>query len=255
MKDVILVYKNAGETPYQALLRLRQKYPRLQGKKMGYAGRLDPMAEGLLLVLLGDENKNKKSYEDLSKVYEFCSLFGVSTDTFDILGKPTRVSHEVSSSGFEKKLKTKIKDYVGELIQEYPPYSSRHVRGKPLFWWARQNRLSEIKIPTRKSVIYRLILKDMQEVSCQEIKDFILERVGKVKGDFRQNEIIQSWHKFFEKRTGKMPVGSFEVESSSGTYVRGLVESLGKDLGTGATTLSIKRTKIGDFNLEEAVLL
>jgi len=54
---------------------------------MTYAGRLDPLAEGLLLVLTGEECKNKEKYLGLDKEYEVDVLFGFATDTYDILGK------------------------------------------------------------------------------------------------------------------------------------------------------------------------
>ena len=63
-KKVLNLYKPQGVTPLELIDRFRQKHPEYKDEKLGYAGRLDPMAEGILLVLVGDENKKRKTYED-----------------------------------------------------------------------------------------------------------------------------------------------------------------------------------------------
>jgi len=87
MQKVLNLYKQTGVTPLQTIKQLQKRYPEYQDSKLGYAGRLDPMAEGVLLVLVDEENKKRRTYESLEKEYEFYMLFGVKTDTYDILGK------------------------------------------------------------------------------------------------------------------------------------------------------------------------
>jgi len=88
MENILLLNKKEGETPLEALNALRHKRgKKYQDIKMTYAGRLDPMASGVLLVLLGEETKNKEKYIALDKEYEFEVLFCVATDTYYILGK------------------------------------------------------------------------------------------------------------------------------------------------------------------------
>ena len=96
----ITLYKNRGETPLECLDRFKKENPEYeevgpQGtlvrhdfakSKMTYAGRLDPLAEGLLLVLVGEECKKKEKYLGLDKEYEVDVLFGFATDTYDVLG-------------------------------------------------------------------------------------------------------------------------------------------------------------------------
>src|SRR5882724_588569 len=84
---MVCIYKQKGETPLQALNRLRVEKPEYMEATLSYAGRLDPMAEGVMVVLVGDENKEREKYLGLDKVYVTEVLFGVSTDTADILGK------------------------------------------------------------------------------------------------------------------------------------------------------------------------
>src|SRR5260221_10407124 len=81
-----LINKKIGETPSEAILRFKIENPDYDTVAMTYAGRLDPMAEGLLLVLCGEEIDKKEKYLNLSKTYEFEVLWGFSSDTLDILG-------------------------------------------------------------------------------------------------------------------------------------------------------------------------
>ncbi len=83
----LIFNKHLGETPLQALDRLRIEQPEYQKATLSYAGRLDPMAEGLLLVLVDDECKHSQDYFGFDKDYEATILFGFDTDTHDILGK------------------------------------------------------------------------------------------------------------------------------------------------------------------------
>ena len=87
MKKLLVLNKREGETPLEALENWRLKHKKYKDVKMTYAGRLDPMASGLLVILAGEETKNKEKYLGLDKEYEFEVLFGFSTDTYDILGK------------------------------------------------------------------------------------------------------------------------------------------------------------------------
>ena len=72
----IAIYKKIGQTPLMALENLRFENPEWVDLPMTYAGRLDPTAEGLLLVLVGEDCKEKDKYLGLSKEYELSILFG-----------------------------------------------------------------------------------------------------------------------------------------------------------------------------------
>jgi tRNA U55 pseudouridine synthase TruB len=63
----VAIYKSLSETPLETIGKYRAQHPEIGDVKIGYAGRLDPMAEGLLLLLIGDENRNKKEFENLEK--------------------------------------------------------------------------------------------------------------------------------------------------------------------------------------------
>ena len=70
MKKVILLNKKEGETPLEALEIFRIKNNKYKDIKMTYAGRLDPMASGLLLILAGEETKNKEKYTKIIEEYD-----------------------------------------------------------------------------------------------------------------------------------------------------------------------------------------
>ncbi len=246
MKKVLELYKIIGATPLERIRQFQKENPQYLGIKLAYAGRLDPMAEGLLLVLVGDECKKRKEYENLPKTYEFEVLLGISTDTFDVMGKIVKIS----KIKYQKsKINELIKKYQGKILQEYPPYSSPRVKGKPLFWWARKNRLDEIKIPSKRIMIYELRIMNNYKLNSKKLLKTVHERIEKVHGEFRQKEILQIWDKNLKDKGFKFSVLSFKIVCSSGTYVRAIANLIGEDLGTGAIAFSIKRTSVGNYQL------
>ena len=87
---VINVYKKCGETPLDCINKLKNDDSNLRFLPMTYAGRLDPLAEGVLFILIGDECHKKDEYLSLGKVYEVDILFGFATDTYDVMGVFTK---------------------------------------------------------------------------------------------------------------------------------------------------------------------
>ena len=256
MKKVLELWKKEGETPLETIERFKKENPEYAEKKMTYAGRLDPMAEGVLLVLVGEECKNKEKYLGLNKEYEFEILWGFETDTYDILGLPKKTN----STPVTVDLKTNsnrstvgffgiLDGLRGKFIQKYPPYSSKTVKGKPLFLWAREGRLSEIKIPEREVEVYDVEFLGNREISRKDLFENITNRIKKIKGDFRQVEILDSWIASLRSQRRILPerkfvISKLKIKCSSGTYVRSIVNELGKKMGVGAIAFSIKRTKI-----------
>ena len=248
MKKIIVLNKKEGETPLEALDGIRIKYKEYKDIKMTYAGRLDPMASGVLVVLLGEEVKNKEKYLALEKEYEFEILFGFATDTYDILGKVVNNCElKITNYELEKQIKKELKNFKGELIQQYPIYSSKTVLGKQLFTYARAGE--EVEIPTRKIHIKSLkLLGKVRIINNKKLFQNIEKRIKKVKGDFRQDEILSTWKERLEEE-GKFFVGKFKIKCSSGTYVRGIANSLGNKMKIPALAFSIKRTKVGRYVL------
>ncbi len=249
---VIMVYKKLGETPYQAILRWKYENPEYKDTIMTYAGRLDPMAEGLLLVLSGDEILNKEKYLDLQKTYEFEILWGFETDTLDVLGKVE--SYKVCKVHKVEDIEKELKKLIGKFVQKYPAYSSKPVLGKSLFQWAREGKIGEIEIPSHEVEIYKAKFISEKSVSSSELLKEIISKISLVSGDFRQNEIIENWREVMSKGTFDMfIIHRISMTVSSGFYVRQFVSDLAESLGTSAVTFHIKRTRVGEYDVKETL--
>ena len=257
-KKILLLNKKEGETPLFALENFRQKHKIYKDVKMTYAGRLDPMASGLLLVLAGEETKNKEKYLALDKEYEFGVLFGVATDTYDILGKVIScVRQDLTQIELQKEIKKNLKYFTGKFIQKYPIYSSKTVKGKQLFQYARDGE--NVEIPEREVFVKKIKFLKLRKIKRAQLLTNIERRIKKVKGpastgqggDFRQDEILKLWRDKLNIKNSILSneffIASFKIKCSSGTYVRGIANSLGEKIGIGALAFSIKRTKIGNL--------
>ncbi len=217
------LYKELGETPLACLERFRAAHPEYANEKMTYAGRLDPMAEGLLIALVGEECKQKDAYLGLDKEYIFEVFFGIQTDSYDILGIPK----------FSEKKVFDIKSFVGKKIQEYPPYSSR------TFEMAREG--IEFEAPTKEVEVYNLEMLEEREISARNFLAEISRRIALVKGDFRQEEILTAWDNVLENSLETFRIAKFKINCSSGTYVRSIANQMG------GIAWSIKRTRVGEY--------
>ncbi len=249
---VINVYKKLGETPRERIERLRRQKPQYEYEVLSYAGRLDPMAEGVLLILAGGQNKRREEYLGLDKEYVLDILFGLSTDTYDILGKimqtgdPSLVSRNAIREGLAL--------FRGAIEQEYPPFSSKTVEGKSLFEWARNNALAALTLPTRTVTIYGAELGNMYKLAEPELLSYIEESVVKVQGDFRQEEILRLWKREL-RGNGKreFPCATVKISCSSGTYARSIAHGLGGMMGVPALALHILRTRVGEHAMEKSL--
>jgi len=245
---VLSLYKNLGETPLECIRRFRLDNPEYKEIKMTYLGRLDPMAEGLLLVLAGN-TKEKEIYLSMDKAYEFEVLWGFDTDTYDCLGLVTHGTGTTPKK-IEERFPSLLDTIRNKRIQTYPPYSSRTVEGKPLFQWARENKIEEIDVPERGIKVFSIEHIDTRLISKLELLAEIIRRVGLVKGDFRQEEIISQWSSILQNtREANFLISKFKTNVSSGTYIRGLANEMGKYFGGGAIAFWIKRTRVGEYFL------
>lgn len=253
---ILSVYKPLGKTPYEVIQKLKEQFPVYRNESITYAGRLDPLAHGVLLLLVGDAISDKDKFLSLQKTYECEAILGVETDSYDFLGFVGDRKAAALPDDREEKFSEFINIHIGNQLQSYPPFSSRTVNGKPLFWWTKNNRLNEIKIPQKEIEIYDLSLGEMGEKQSKDLQKEITEAVQKVSGDFRQEETLARWQKFFQENPHEsFPAVRLRVTCSSGTYVRGLVHDLGKFLGVGAVTAEIFRTNVGEYTVEDSLRL
>lgn len=254
----VTLIKEVGETPLEVLENFRDENSEYENLKFAYAGRLDPMAEGKLLVLVGDTCKERDKYLSLDKEYEFEILLGFKSDTKDILGIAQK--NDWHTTWVKKKwFNGELKKYIGKIDLEYPVYSSKTVKNKPLFLWALENRLSEIEIPKKKSEIYDLKIISKKRISVDFLRKEILRRISLPKRveeeskelgrDFRRGEIIPKWKGLFDDVKGKnFLLLKIRATVSSGTYMRTLAEKISEEvLEDYGLAFSIKRTKIGKY--------
>ena len=250
--QVLNLYKKMGETPLERLERLRKERYEYANEVLSYAGRLDPMAEGVLLALVGSANSRREQYLELDKEYTLDVLFGFSTDTYDILGK---VLEKGDPSGVRsKEIAEHLRSFQGEVSQEYPPYSSKTVQGKSLFEWARTNAIGTLILPRRTINIYNIALEGMYKVEEAALLSYIEEQVGKVNGDFRQDEVLWQWKRNLNKDGKRVfPAATVSISCSSGTYARSIADGLGEKLGVPALALRILRTKAGEYDISKSL--
>ncbi len=252
----ISVWKEVGQTPLQALEKLRVAHPELTDLPLTYAGRLDPLAEGQLLVLVGDECKQQSAYRNLDKEYEIEVLLDVSTDTGDPLGMPHLGGEHTETS--LPALKRILRTQTGSKHVPYPHFSSKTVHGKPLFLYALEGALDTIVVPEHQETIYAIRLSHVDTVSAHELRERIEWLLTKVPrddseskrlgSDFRQDAIRSAWEEVFRhSQKDTYTVLSLRVTCASGTYMRSLAERIGTALGSRALALSIRRTRIGIY--------
>jgi tRNA U55 pseudouridine synthase TruB len=274
MPKWVVLHKKRGETPLEALSAWKVANPEFAEVPASYAGRLDPMAEGKLLVLLGDECKRQDAYTKLDKEYEIEVLLDVGTDTGDALGMPEYLSgrqredsnkflnaYEIFShphAAFAPHLRQVLDREVGMHSRRYPAFSSKTVNGKPLFLYALEGTLNEIQIPEHIERMYKIKLEDTYQLDGQQLRDRIQELLRNVSrsdepskllgADFRQDAIRERWDELLATVPDeKFTILKLRVVCGSGAYMRTLAERIGTSLGTNALALTINRTKIGKY--------
>lgn len=247
MNVVILAYKYRTETMVICMDRIRREATIPPEVKITYAGRLDPMAEGLVLFLCGDMRYQKDQFLKLDKQYRVQFFLGYQTDTCDILGiikrNETPFTDEITIRTIESFQKPET------FIQQFPDYSSRKILGKPLFVYAKNNSVDTIPKQSHNVNLYRY--EDFKKIVMGK-DDFIFKAmndVSQVIGNFRQNEILQSWQQVANSFSNQMTIYEVSVMVSSGFYIRQWVSDLGHFLSTGAVTFGIVRDTLGLFTM------
>lgn len=204
LSGVLLVNKPSGPTSFDLIRWLRRGHKNL---KLGHAGTLDPLASGLMILLIGNATKRQDTFMKLDKTYLCGIRLGVSTDTGDTQGK---ILEEVSVPELSSEEISRVcQSMLGAQSQIPPMYAAIKKDGVPLYKLARRGQTVErAPRPIRIDALKVLSLAR----NCLTIR----------------------------------------VDCSSGTYVRSLAEDLSKKLGTVGCVESLKRERIGKFNLDNA---
>ncbi len=242
------VWKERGETLADLLVRFRTAHDLDETAKLTYAGRLDPMAEGIVLILAGESRFEKDALLGLPKIYEVEVLLGIATDTLDPLGLITRVDiPEIDRVVIE----SVVEKMHAITTLPYPLYSSVPVDGTPLFVHARAG--NTVSVPNKKVTIHRAALMNIQKIQFSTLIKKTIPDIEKVSGDFRQTDIIKTWEMLQREYPSNTEVQlvTIGIHASSGTYMRSLAEWLGQQIGIPAIAYSIKRIKIGEYEATE----
>ncbi len=206
---MLLIYKEKGVSSFDVVRQLRKI---LNVKKIGHAGTLDPLAEGLLIILIGkDETKKSRDFLKLDKTYEAIARLGIKTDTGDLEGKVIDKKETCQIPGSE--IKHALLSLKGAHEWEVPLYSAIKVNGKALYKYAREGK--SVSPPKKKMQIYEIELLD-------------------IKKDCEYMDV------------------HYRAKVSSGTYIRTLSEKLGEKLNCPATTAHIKRVAVGQYLLKDS---
>jgi tRNA pseudouridine55 synthase len=178
--------------------------------KVGHTGTLDPLATGLLVLLVGKEyTRRAQELTKLDKTYEVTMKLGETSTTGDDEGEKTAVSGTIPAP---EQLQAALAQFTGEIMQVPPAFSAIKIDGKRAYDLARAGK--EVKLEARPVTISSIKLTRYE-----------------------------------------YPFVEFSCDVSSGTYVRSLVEDLGGVLETGAYMSALRRTRVGQFYLDNAAVV
>lgn len=207
---ILLIDKPKGWTSFDVVAKVRGMVRAETGQKkpkVGHTGTLDPLATGLLVLVLGKYTKRVPELSKADKTYKVTMKLGQTSTTGDEEGEKTVVSDKAPS---KEEVSEVMGQFVGDIQQVPPAYSAVKVNGQRAYKLARAGK--EVALQPRKATIYSL---ELQGYAYPEV-DFV-------------------------------------VKVSSGTYIRTLVEDVGKKLGTGAYMPALRRTTVGAFDIAQAM--
>lgn len=152
MDGILIVDKPKGLTSHDVVDFIRKRF---HLKKVGHAGTLDPLATGVLVILIGSLTKKSADLISQDKEYEVVLSLGVATDTQDGQGEVVK-REKVNNLSLEQ-IKHTFSKFLGRIEQTPPMFSALKIKGKKLYTLARKG--IEIKRPSRPVHIYKLEIK------------------------------------------------------------------------------------------------
>ena len=158
MNGILLINKEKEYTSQDVVSCVKKI---LKTKKAGHTGTLDPMATGVLPILLGDATKLSKYLIEHDKEYEAIIKLGIKKDTADSEGKTIEEKEVFEESLEETRIKNVLESFLGETYQIPPMYSSIKINGKKLYEYAREG--IEVERPKRKIKIYNIELLNINK--------------------------------------------------------------------------------------------
>jgi len=245
----IIIHKEWGETPLQALHVVRALYEISDTVPMTYAGRLDPLATGALIILIGEECKNKDAYLKFDKKYSATFVCGIQTDTGDIFGCVT--DRELENMSLNQDISI-VNDFMQACKdmkeQQYPLFSSKKVQGKQLFEYGIDGASGNggvIQRPYRPIAVRSCVAEWGTSTKVSDLYDMCVQAGQKLGNGFRVDTIVLSWD-FAKASKVSLPTLHVACTVSSGTYIRGFAEILNKISGKPWVMTSLHRESVGE---------
>lgn len=211
MNRIIIIDKPLGITSQGVVSRVKKIF---NIKKVGHTGTLDPLATGVLPILMGDATKLSKYLIEHDKIYVAKVKLGERTTTSDAEGEVVEKENIDISKYSQEEIENVLNSFLGESTQRPSMYSAIKVNGKKLYEYARKGE--EVEVPERTIFIKNIKLLNI----------------------IKEENIVE-----------------FEAEVSKGTYIRTLCEDIAKKLNTIGYMASLRRVKVNDFEIKDAVTL
>lgn len=233
----IISWKELGETPGEHMEKYRLNHGIPKTIKMCYAGRLDPMAQGVMVILKGEECKKMTNYLTTDKIYTAEAVLGVKTDSFDPMG--LRLNFKTISHSDVDTYISNLKKISGTFIQKFPPYSAyamrKNGRRAPLWQWAMNGELDESELPSKEVTVYSMEIIESESgwVTIQDYVKSVCCEISRVslKNNMRQTKIQAEWVEFMNTYPHfKLYKAKFKTSVSSGTYIRSIVNNMCPDI-------------------------
>lgn len=207
MDGILIVKKEKGYTSHDVVAKVK----RIAKTKVGHTGTLDPMATGVLPLLLGEGTKLSKYLIEHDKIYEAVVQLGKKTDTADGEGKVIEEKEVDTNLVMTEKVQMVLRQLEGKQKQRPPIYSAIKIKGKKLYEYARKNE--EIEIPEREIEIYSI-----QLISLNEEEKTISFRVHCSKGTYIRSLCETIAEKLntigYMKELNRVKVGKFTIEQA-----------------------------------------
>lgn len=222
-----ILYKEAGMTMNTFIDNYKKEHniDKVLSTKVCYSGRLDPMARGQVMILTGDECKKMDMYNKKDKTYTFEIIFGLSTDTDDVMGIFNSPILEFNNN---YKIIDDIKHYIDihigtSFMQDFHDFSSIKYKGKSLWYYA-LNKI-DIEKPKHMVTLYNAQYHDIKKYDYNIWRDDICMKINNIdrKNNFRQDDIIKQYNDTNLESLYCLPI---TITVSSGFYVRQLVNDI-----------------------------
>ncbi len=237
---IIPIWQKQGSSTHL----IAQKVGMHLGEPATHTGTLDPMAQGLVVVLTGTDRFLKGPATAWEKTYTFSIVWGLRTDTGDTLGLIDSYVPQVPDLS---RVIHALHTYTTTYHQSIPDFSARRYNGSSSFSLARKGYYPPQK--KRRVTIHTLTLDSHELIALSTLATQEADVIQTIVGDFRQSEIVSQWQNY-RHHTAELLVSHHTATVSTGTYIRQLTQDIAAELQLPALTKNIVRVSNGKYTRE-----